>query len=224
MKKLFFILATLIITVSVSAQSNLGLSVGGGFVNEFFVLNDHPNDNLDNSYYFGPYIEVGYDWNIEKMHGCYVGVRYEFLNRRSAMGSYIPDPYYPYMMTFVGCDANTYRHFFDIPVKYRFNWEIGSAATLFFDLGPTFNFMAGNVTYLSEYTPMLWASQKIDWYKAAPNAYNWFNLSVGLNAGVFVGQAKIFIGYDYGGILSYTKENIGRGQVHQLRIGAAYVF
>ena len=86
MKKIYFILAAFIVTVSANAEEKLGLSVGGGFVNEFFVLNDHPNDNLDNSYYFGPYIEVGYDWNIEKMNGFYVGVRYEFLNRHTGRG------------------------------------------------------------------------------------------------------------------------------------------
>ena len=226
MKKVLFIIMALAITVSASAQSDrrLGLSVGGGFVNEFFVLNNLPNDNLDNSYYFGPYVEVGYDWNIEKLHGFYAGVRYEFLNRHTGAGCYVPSPYYPYYPVAIGCDANTYRHFIDVPFKYRLTWDINGYNKFFCDLGPTLNFMVGNVTYFNELTPMVWKSKKVNWNSVAPDAYNWFDLSLGVNVGVFINQAKIFIGYDYAGIISYTNEDLGRGQMHQLRIGASFVF
>lgn len=67
-------------------------------------------------------------------------------------------------------------------------------------------------------------SQKINWYDTELNPYNWFNLSIGASIGVFIDQAKVFVGYDYGGMLSYVKKDFGRGQTHQLRIGAAFVF
>lgn len=230
MKRIVFVILALIVAVSAIARVPKGLSIGGGFVNQFYVLNDHPQDPLDNSYYFGPYVEVGYDWNIEKMNGFYVGLRYEFAHKYSGRGTYIPDPYfppvpyYPVPLMFVGTEMYTYRHYIDLPIKYRFNWAIDSCTKLFFDLGPTLNFMVGNTTYLNEYLPSIWASQKINWYDTQLNPYNWFNLGIGANIGVFVNQAKIFIGYDYGGIISYTKKDVGRGQTHQLRIGAAYVF
>lgn len=215
--------SAVILTVGANAQKLSGLSIGGGVVHNFYVLNDRPNVNFDNCCYFGPYVELGYDWNVNKAHGMYFGVRYEFVHHYTGAGAYAPSPYYPYY-TVIGAEAYTYRHYIDVPIKYRFIHKFNKYNKFFFDLGPTCNFMVGNVSRLNEYIPGFWAGQKINWYDAAPNAYNWFNLSVGTNIGVILGQAKVFIGYDYGGILSYTKEQYGRGQVHQLRIGAAYMF
>lgn len=230
MKKIFLVLVFTIVSVCAVARSPKGLSIGGGFVNQFYVLNDHPDNPLDNSYYFGPYVELGYDWNIEKMNGFYVGLRYEFAHKYNGRGTYIPDPRFPYVpygyvpVIFVGVETYTYRHYIDVPIKYRFNWSMDSCTKFFFDLGPTLNFMVGNTTYLNEYLPGIWDSQKINWYDTELKPYNWFNLSIGANIGFFIDQAKVFIGYDYGGILSYVKKDFGRGQTHQLRIGAAYVF
>jgi len=224
MKKLSLLLiATAVLSFSTNAQTLSGLSLGAGIVHNYYVMNDHPNVSFDNSCYFGPYIELGYDWNVNKTHGMYLGVRYEFVHDYTGAGTYAPSPIYPYY-TVVGAEANTYRHYIDVPVKYRFIHRFNSFNRFFFDLGPTCNFMVGNVSRFTEIIPGFAAGQTVNWYETAPNAYNWFNLSIGTNIGVILDQAKLFIGYDYGGILSYTKEQYGRGQVHQLRLGAAFMF
>lgn len=216
MKKiLLFFVSALLVTVSASAQT--GLNIGAGVCHNFYVLNDYKNVPFDNSCYFGPYIEVGYDTDINKTSGAYFGVRYEFVRRYAAAGTYGPMG-----MPIVG-ESFTYRHYIDVPVKYRFTVPISPMSKFFFDLGPTFNFMVGNVSQVNEYTPAAWAGQRINWMTET-NLYNWFNLSIGTNIGFFIDQAKVFIGYDYGGLLSFTQPEYGRGQVHQLRIGAAYVF
>jgi len=219
MKKLLLVTAAAVIfALNANAQGPKGLSIGAGFVHNFYILNDQPDIKMDNSCYFGPYIEVGYDWNYKEMNGLYVGARYEFVHKYGGVGMYVPGG------TAVA-EAYTYRHYIDVPVKYRFTLKIDRLSSFFFDLGPTFNFMVGNVSYLNEFNPRFWSSQKIDWYKDAPDMYNWFNLSIGTNIGFFLDHAKLFVGYDYGGLLSYTNQDYyGRGQVHQLRIGAAYIF
>jgi len=211
------------LSICASAQSLSGISLGAGLVHNYFVLNDHSNISFDNSCYLGPYIEAGYDWNVNKTNGIYMGVRYEFVQHYTGAGSYAPSPYYPFYVPVVA-EAYTYRHYIDVPIKYRFVHRFNTFCRFFFDLGPTCNFMVGNVSRFSEIIPGFWSSQTVNWYDAAPNAYNWFNLSLGTNIGVILDHAKLFVGYDYGGILSYTKPEYGRGQVHQIRFGAAYMF
>lgn len=221
MKKFLFIaLASALFATGAYAQQSTspakGLYIGAGFINNWYSV-DGFDSSIDNAWYHGPFVEVGYDLGLSTHSALSFALRYDFLHSYQGKGIVTPFIY------LVG-ETDTYRHYFDIPIKYMFNCQVGYNSRFFFDLGPTFNFMLANTTYARAGSIYVIGAGKYVWSEVDPEAYNPFNVSLGANVGFFVGEAKIFVGYDYGGLISFINKDYGKGQIHQLRIGAAYAF
>jgi len=226
MKKIFcFAIASVLFSAGAFAQQSTspakGLYIGAGFTNSWYGVSgtDYLEaSSIDNAWYYGPFVEVGYDMDFSKHSGLSVSLRYDFLHSYKGVGTIDPwgNPKF--------AEGQTCKHYFDIPLRYKFKCPISYHNFFFFDLGPTFNFMLANTTYVRAGGIYYGAGDKIVWSEELPEKYNPFNLSLGATVGFFVGQAKIFLGYDYGGLISFTKEGYGKGQIHSLRFGAAYEF
>lgn len=224
MKKLLTLtIASVLFATAAFAQQSTspakGLYIGGGFVNNWYSVEGTAN-SIDNAWYHGPYVEVGYDLGCSQHSAFTFALRYDFLHSYRGAGIITP-----WGLPLYG-ETDTYRHYFDIPIRYMFQCNVGMTSRFFFDVGPTLNFMLANTTYTRGGSPYFVTGNKIVWSETEfASAYNPFNVSLGLNLGFYVGEAKLFVGYDYGGLISFTNVNTyGKGQIHQLRVGAAYAF
>jgi len=213
MKKLLLSVAVILIAVSASAKRPTGLNLGGGLGINFMCL---PQGS---SSFVGPYAEVGYDFNFDKHNSLYVGGRYSALyNASFAWGTTISGNY-------TELKKWTCLTYFDIPVKYRFNFSVSPSVKLYFDAGPSVNF------WLSARSHQNWNDIKHpgsvtyhnNWFNYS--GYNRVNLSLGGSIGVDLNNhVKIYVGYDQGLFSCTGTDKWGYSNVGQLRIGAAYIF
>lgn len=212
MKKILLSAAVILMAVSASAKRPTGLNLGGGLGINFMCIGDKSRS------YAGPYAEVGYDFNFDKHNSLYVGGRYSALYNTS----------FTWGNTIVGYTESsrwTCLSYFDIPLKYRFSFNVAPTTKLYVDLGPTANFWLSGRTHQNFNASGKSGSVTFhdNWFDH--KGFNRVNLSLGGSVGVNLNNhVKIYVGYDQG-LFSCTSTNQwGYSNVGQLRFGAAYIW
>ena len=220
MKKILFSLIALAIASLSYAGGPTGLSVGGGYsMNIYRAGVEGTLLGLDNDEFIGGYVECGYEWRLSEHSSICPAFRFNALFDGKLKSNKIGTA-----KTISGQASN--RLYIDIPVKYQFAFNVSPTVQLFVAAGPTVNFWLTNSSVCTEIISTNSAAtvtNTYNWFKGAgSNFYNRVNVSLGGAAGVYFHHVKIFAGYDCGLIKFNTTQ--AKSNVHQIKIGACYVF
>ena len=219
MKKILFSLIALAIASLSYAGGPTGLSVGGGYSMNIYRTDIKTTPlGLDNDEFIGGYVECGYEWKLSEHSSICPAFRFNALFDGKLKSNKIGTA-----KTISGQASN--RLYIDIPVKYQFAFNVSPTVQLFVAAGPTVNFWLTNSSVCTEIISTNSAAtvtSTYDWFKEMGNDfYNRVNVSLGGAAGVYFHHVKIFAGYDCG-LIKFTAQV--KSNVHQIKIGACYVF
>lgn len=230
MKKIILALIASAIAVSAFAGRPTGLRLGGGYSMNFYKSAADGSAliggdlGLDNAYYYGAFVEVGYDWVFTQHSALNVGLRCNLLFNDKVKGNRVGEKGWGYSGQFSN------RCYLDIPVMYQFSFNLSPKVQMFIAAGPTVNFWLSNATtfvYAANVEKQDYGqTYNVDWFKDnlyGKDFYNRVNVSLGGQLGVYFYHVKIYAGYDQG-LIPFTKKDYGKSSLGQLRIGAAYVF
>ena len=199
-----------------SAARPSGLRVGGGGSANFYNANSSEIIlDLDNTQFYGGFVEVGYDWKFSQHSTLCVGGRINAVLNGNVSGL-------PGYEKRVFTAQLSERVYLDIPLMYQFAFNVGKNVQLFIAAGPTANFWLtnGTVNVLVADKNTGSSIEYVNWFKDN-NYYNRVNLSLGGQAGVYFHHVKIYAGYDQA-LTGFINKNYSPWG--QLRIGAAYIF